>query len=161
MLDDGYTLRDANLNDVPVLVKQRRWMFEDMARLKGRGLDPTSLDAMDEAYTAYIQTHLGDGSLHAWVIQAGEQVVASGVVSTISQHPPHYVNVSGVIPYLHSVYTLQEYRRQGLARWIVKQAIDFCREKGFTIFKLHASQEGRPLYESLGFQSTNEMSLKF
>ena len=116
---------------------------------------------MDIAYSAYINTHLGDGSLHAWVIQAGEQVVASGAVSIINQYPPHFVNIHGDIPYLHSVYTLHEYRRKGMARRIVRQAIDFCRERGFTIFKLHASQEGRPLYESLGFQQTNEMSLKF
>jgi hypothetical protein len=37
--------------------------------------------------------------------------------------------------------------------------IAWCREQGYKTVALHASDEGRPLYESLGFQPTNEMRL--
>jgi hypothetical protein len=35
----------------------------------------------------------------------------------------------------------------------------WLKEQGFGSVVLHASDEGRPLYESLGFQPTNEMRL--
>jgi hypothetical protein len=37
--------------------------------------------------------------------------------------------------------------------------ISWCREQDFANVGLHASDEGRPLYEKLGFQPTNEMRL--
>jgi hypothetical protein len=37
--------------------------------------------------------------------------------------------------------------------------IDWCRTQGFMNVTLHASDKGRPLYESLGFEPTNEMRL--
>jgi hypothetical protein len=41
----------------------------------------------------------------------------------------------------------------------MKVMIAWCRENGFTSVGLHASEEGRPLYEQLSFQPTNEMRL--
>jgi hypothetical protein len=38
--------------------------------------------------------------------------------------------------------------------------LDWCRENGVDTIILHASAEGRSLYESLGFQATNEMRLR-
>lgn len=37
--------------------------------------------------------------------------------------------------------------------------IDWCRHEGFTHVSLHASADGRSLYESLGFEPSNEMRL--
>jgi hypothetical protein len=36
----------------------------------------------------------------------------------------------------------------------------WCAREGVGTVILHASDEGRPLYEKLGFEATNEMSLK-
>jgi len=38
--------------------------------------------------------------------------------------------------------------------------IEWCRKEGFVNVQLHASDQGRPLYESLGFKPTSEMQLK-
>jgi hypothetical protein len=37
--------------------------------------------------------------------------------------------------------------------------IDWCRKQRFDRVFLHASKDGRPLYEALGFEPTNEMQL--
>jgi hypothetical protein len=37
--------------------------------------------------------------------------------------------------------------------------MDWLRKEGFSKVGLHASDEGRPLYESLGFTVSNEMEL--
>ena len=37
--------------------------------------------------------------------------------------------------------------------------IAWCKKEGFARVTLHASELGRPLYESLGFEPNNEMTL--
>ena len=39
--------------------------------------------------------------------------------------------------------------------------LDWLRAQGLRSVNLHASQEGRHLYEKMGFEATNEMRLKF
>jgi GNAT superfamily N-acetyltransferase len=57
------------------------------------------------------------------------------------------------------MYTEPAYRRKGIARELMKRMIDWCRQEGFGTVLLHASKDGRSLYESLGFTPTNEMRL--
>jgi GNAT superfamily N-acetyltransferase len=58
-----------------------------------------------------------------------------------------------------NVFVDEEYRRRGIARALMEQTIAWCREDGFAFVGLHASDKGRPLYESMGFKPTNEMRL--
>jgi GNAT superfamily N-acetyltransferase len=47
-----------------------------------------------------------------------------------------------------------------LARWLVEAALHWCKANEIDFVILHASPEGRGLYESLGFQTGNEMRIK-
>jgi GNAT superfamily N-acetyltransferase len=154
----GYSLREATPADIPTLVNHRRRMFEDMAAAGGTPHDLAALDAMDVGYAAHLSLRLVDGAERAWVIESGDRIVASGAV-LLSEWLPLPSNLTGRLAYLHSVYTLPEHRRRGLARRIVVTAIEFCRAQGLRRLVLHASRDGRPLYESLGFAPTNEMRL--
>ena len=51
-----------------------------------------------------------------------------------------------------NVYTEPHARRQGLARRLMETAMVWCRDNGIRAVILHASPDGRPLYESLGLQ---------
>ena len=151
-------LREAVPADIPVLVRHRRWMFEDMDALQGLRHGPASLDAMDAAYARQLAWRLADGSLRAWVIEAEGRVVASGAV-LFSAWLPRPADLTERLAYLHSVYTEPAHRRRGMAKRIVQAALEACRSAGLRRVTLHASQEGYPLYEALGFQPTNEMRM--
>ena len=64
-------------------------------------------------------------------------------------------------PSLLNVYTEPEFRQRGIARRIMGTILAWLKEQGFPSASLHASDEGRPLYEDLGFEATNEMRLRF
>jgi hypothetical protein len=51
-------------------------------------------------------------------------------------------------------------RRRGIGHQLTQTIIAWCRERGFEWIYLHASDQGRPLYESLGFVPCSEMRLK-
>ena len=55
------------------------------------------------------------------------------------------------LAWIGMVLTRPEYRRQGLARRLMEDAIVAAEHRGIRTLKLDATDEGRPLYEALGF----------
>ncbi len=151
-------LRLATVDDIPALVSHRRRMFEDMYTDKDVVHDRASYDAMDDAYAVVLRYELPAGSTRAWVIEDNGSIAASGALKFSDWLPRPDGQRRGLV-YVHSVYTVPEYRRQGLARRILNAMIAYCRDNGWPRISLHASDFGRGLYEDLGFQPTNEMRL--
>jgi GNAT superfamily N-acetyltransferase len=60
-----------------------------------------------------------------------------------------------------NVYTEAEFRRRGIAQRVMAVIIAWAEAYGLRGVNLHASDEGRVLYEKLGFVQTNEMRLRF
>lgn len=152
-------LREATLADLAILVRHRRLMFEDIEASRDRMYPPEGWQAADDLYSHFVEDRLPCGTFHAWLIEVDGEVVASGAISIVDW-PPSPLVPTDQAAYLHSMYTCPAYRGQGFARRIVQAAIDYCRAHGIRRITLGASDAGRPLYESLGFQSNpRSMSL--
>jgi GNAT superfamily N-acetyltransferase len=152
-LPQQVTIRAAAVNDVPEILRQRRAMYEDM-----NYLDADALAAMVSISSDYFTKALSEGSLRAWLASAGNRIVAGGAI-VISPWPTHPYDLECRRATILNVYTYPEYRRRGLARRLMQTMVDWCRREGFTQVSLHASESGRHLYESLGFEPSNEMRL--
>lgn len=150
-------VRTARAEDIPVLVRSRVRMLEDMAVHGGTVLDPAlSIRIAQESTTLFTagwdQEHFG------WVCDVDGAAVASAMV-TLQPWLPHPRYPGGVRPYFHSVHTDPGHRGRGIARRLTEAAITWAREQGFTYFVLHASEQGRPIYERLGFTNSSEWIL--
>ena len=86
--------------------------------------------------------------------------IAAGVGLWLMDWPPHMIDSGPRRGNILNVYTRPQSRRLGLARRLMETALAWCRHNGVRAVILHASADGRPLYESLGFKSTNEMRLE-
>ena len=62
--------------------------------------------------------------------------------------------------WVNSVYVLPPLRRHGIARELMRAGLVWMRERGCVMARLRTSDEGRPLYESLGFVEGTEMELE-
>ena len=91
---------------------------------------------------------------------ADGEVVGSGCI-WLREDQPRPTNMRLVVPYLMSMYTAKKFRRQGVASLIVKGALKWCRKEKYDVIVLHASYKGRSVYESLGFEPSNEMKFRF
>lgn len=69
---------------------------------------------------------------------------------------PTYSHPTGKRGHIMNVYTRSEYRRMGAARKMVEFLISEARARGVTHISLDATEMGRPLYEALGFHSSEE-----
>ena len=69
---------------------------------------------------------------------------------------PTFSHPSGKRAHLMNVYTEKDYRRRGIARQLVNMLIGDARAHGATEISLDATENGRPLYESMGFKASEE-----
>ena len=151
--DPATRIRQATPEDVDVILHHRRSMFADM----GDGSDEEH-DAMVAAARPFIEAALSDGSYRGWFVEVDGRVVAGGGVAIVGFQPTPF-DPAPRRAWVLNMYTEPGFRRQGLARQVLESIIGWCREQGFGSLMLHASDAGRPLYEALGFERTNEMKL--
>jgi GNAT superfamily N-acetyltransferase len=151
---DG-TIRAATIVDIPALVRHRRMMWWDTGRR-----NEAALELMEMAAGEYFTSAVADGSYRGFlaVVADGEVVGGGGIV--ISQWPGMLGQRMPLRAMILNLYVEREYRRQGIARALMQVMIAWCCEHDFTNVGLHASDEGRALYEKLGFRPTNEMRLE-
>jgi GNAT superfamily N-acetyltransferase len=154
MLSNRIVIREATSQDIPEILRQRRAMYEDMGHKDAR-----ALATVVELSAGYLADALPNGTFRAWLAADGDRAVAGGAV-LISPWPAHPYDLECRRATILNVYTDREYRRQGIARQVMQTILDWCKHEGFARVNLHASEEGRHLYESLGFEPSNEMRLK-
>jgi len=154
-----YRIRRATAADAGVLARHRAEMFRDMGQLPD-GLSDTLIDAA----RAYFTQAIADGRYVGWVAElddrSGEIVAGAGLQLRELLPRPDAVRerlVRGPQALVLNVYTERAWRRRGVADALLRELLRSCRGNGIESVVLHASGEGRPLYEKLGFTPTNEM----
>jgi GNAT superfamily N-acetyltransferase len=155
MTTDEITIRPATLDDAETIYQQRLAMFED---IWGK-LDPQGVALMEATFVPWVRRGLADGSYRGWLACNGDGRVIAGGGLIVHEWMTHPRNPDPRRAYIANVYTAPDYRRQKIAQRIMQTIIAWCRDEGFKAVSLHASPFGRPLYESLGFEPSNEMRL--
>jgi GNAT superfamily N-acetyltransferase len=150
----GYTIREATLADAETIVRHRREMFFDMGYR-----EPAMLDELVNAFRPWLMDKLSREEYRTWFAIAEDGSIAAGAGLWLMNWPPGWLTSEPWRGNILNVYTEHAHRRRGLARKLVNTAVDWCRSKGIHIVILHSSDEGRPLYDSMGFQRTNEMRI--
>lgn len=149
------TVREATPADLDIILHHRRSMFFDMGHT-----DAAVLEAMLSTSRPFFAERLADGRYRGWLVEnSSHQVIAGGGIVVFDYHSSP-TDLSARRPVIVNMYTEAAYRRKGIARTLMEMMIEWCRQEGFRTILLHASDDGRPLYEKLGFKPTNEMRLK-
>ena len=153
-----YTIRRSALNDAATIARHRVEMFRDMGDVPSEGL---ARDLLEKS-TSALEALLADGSYVGWfATDADGRVIAGAGVHIKLQLPrishDHARVEDSPVPLAVNVYTEPQWRGKGVARTLMRELMRWASEQGTDRVVLHASDAGRPLYESLGFHSTNEM----
>lgn len=141
--------------DLDALVHQRRRMFEDM----GVG-DDAGREQMSAIFREWAREHIHAGDYLAWVACVGDDIMG-GAGLLLLEWPAAPDGDASPRGYIYNVYVEAAYRRRGIARRLVEAVLAECAARKIKRVRLHASDEGRPLYEKLGFVATNEMGYTF
>jgi GNAT superfamily N-acetyltransferase len=147
---DTVTIRQATLTDLPLLLNYRRAMAAEMD-----SADEVAVNRMIAALEPYLRSAIPEGRWHAWIAEPG----GCGSVEIVHWVPGR-LDPTPRRAWIHSLYIEPTFRGRGIGRRLTQTIIAWCRERGFGWVYLHASNLGRPLYESLGFEPSSEMRLK-
>lgn len=155
-------VRVATAADAAVLARQRADMFRDMGRL-----DAATYEPLIRAATEYFARAIPIGEYTGWIVTpdpATDTPIAGAGVQVRTMLPRPNEAGTALLPgpegIVLNVYTDRAWRRRGVAELVMRSVLDWARARGLGRLVLHASPEGRPLYEKLGFVATNEMRLK-
>ena len=151
-----HRIRLGSISDLAVILHHRQEMFRDMGFT-----DAELLADVAETAEPYFREALANGSYRAWLVETDDGRVIAGGGVLIAAWPGFPGEKQSRRVWILNMYTEPAYRRQGIAREIVAAIVEWCRVEGFKAVALHASRKGRGLYESFGFQPTNEMRLRF
>ena len=161
MTTRSFAVREATGSDIQLLARHRASMFRDMGKL------PTSEEAeLQRATEAYFTDAMPRGEYLAWIADSigppGAAIGGAGVqLRPILPRPriPAGELELGPEAIVLNVYVEPEWRRRGVAETLMRTLLAALAERGISRIVLHASDDGRRLYERLGFALTNEMQL--
>ena len=155
----GLKIRLGTATDAALLAEHRASMFREMGTLAASA-EPVLI----EASAKYFQTAVPSGEYIAWLMHEASdpaKVVAGGGVQIRSLLPRPDADglrlLIGREAIVLNMYVDRQWRRRGLARQLMNEIIGWARTAGIVRLVLHASDEGRPLYASMGFVPTPEM----
>ena len=159
----GFRVRAATPADAGVLARHRVEMFRDMGRLASEAVAEVLRTAAEPELRAW----LANGSYVGWLAEpddrAGEVAGGAGLqIRPLLPRPSRdgSVVLPGPEGYVLNVFVERAWRRRGVAVLLMGHVLAYAREHGLHTVTLHASAEGKPLYEKLGFAPTNEMRLR-
>ncbi len=136
-----------------LLVAHRRGMWKEIG-----GATPKELAAADPVYRHWALEGLREGWLLAFVAEDDRgRALGSGALWLAPSQPRPGRLARSRLPYILSMYTLPSARGRGVASALVGEMVRWAEAHGYPRVTLHASVQGRPVYERLGFVASNEM----
>lgn len=148
-------IREGTIADLDIVLYHRLHMFLEM----GYSNDEKMITSQQNSQGFFARA-LEQGTYKPWFAEtaSGQIVAGGGIVLTIRASTPKHPEL--LRAEILNVYTEPAFRRQGLARDLMLTMIAWCKKERFSWVSLHASDAGRPLYDSLGFKPTKEMRLE-
>ncbi len=143
------TIRRATVDDVEELLQLRLKLSRETGDL--RRDDPAR--EFIEGTRSYLLDTLPTGRFLAWVAEIERRIIAtSGLV--FFEKPPTAQNLAGLEAYVMNMYTLPEWRGQGIATSLMQEIIRYVKTTSARRIWLRTTRDGQHVYEHSGFRFT-------
>jgi ribosomal protein S18 acetylase RimI-like enzyme len=144
--------RRATVDDSGLITLHRKSMFADM-----RDAPDSILDEMARNFQPWVRRMITADKYAGWITSDDERPIASAGL-LILDWAPHFLDPTCTQRgYILNIFVEPEYRGRGIAKALTKACMDEAKRRDIGVIALHASQKGQPVYEKLGFKTSNEM----
>jgi GNAT superfamily N-acetyltransferase len=157
-MHETFRIRRATAQDAGIVAWHRARMFQDMG-----DVSDDAFEILRAKARARLKEWLDSGDYVGWLATPADQpeMVVGGAGVQLQPILPRPVNPSTVGECRQgtvvNVFTEPQWRRRGIAGLLMKEIITWSKDEHLDRLLLHASDEGRSVYERLGFIAGNEM----
>ena len=130
--------------DIESIVNMRMQMLAETT-------DDPMPDGLDAQIRRFVRKHMKDGTCMGVLAEKEGRVIADAVIY-IFETMPDEINMAGRTAMLYNVYTVPEFRGQGIMAQMLPEVIKLAREAGAVELKMTAAPKAIPLYERMGFR---------
>ena len=153
-----FRIRRATVRNADIIAWHRARMFQDMGEVSGHAFETLRAKAQSR-----LEAWLERGDYVGWVASPADmpETIVGGAGVQLQPILPRPLSRSAIGEgrqgTIVNVFTEPEWRRRGVAALLLKEIIIWSRKESLDRLILHASEQGRALYEGLGFVPGNEM----
>ena len=157
-MPDTFRIRRATAQDADIVAWHRARMFQDMG-----DVSRDAFEILRAKARARLKEWLDSGDYVGWLATPADQpeMVVGGAGVQLQPILPRPLDVStigeGRQGTIVNVFTEPQWRQRGIAGLLIKEIIIWSKNEQIDRLVLHASDEGRSVYENLGFVASNEM----
>ena len=155
---DAFEIRRATVQDADIISWHRARMFQDMGNVLGN-----AFEILRTKTRTRLEQWLDNENYIGWLATPADkpEMIVAGAGVQLQPILPRPVDVStigeGRQGTIVNVFTEPQWRRRGIADLLIKEIIVWSKNEQLDRLILHASDEGRSIYEKLGFVASNEM----
>lgn len=134
--------RKLTEKDLDTFIEMRIRQLREEGAKENIDLKPALID--------YYNRHMADGTFVSWLAVDGDRIVGTSGMSFVEK-PPYFSCPNGKIGLLSSMFTANDYRRQGIAKELLTRVVNEAKEYGCGCVQITASDMGVLLYTDFGF----------
>jgi len=155
LTQDAMRVRTGTLEEDALIANHFYQMWIDL-EVPATAIEPDWLNITLE----YIKQARHTLNYQAFVAEVNEQIVGSASCQRFAGLYPLILKAEHRnYGYIWGVYVEPAYRKRGIATQLTQQTIDYLKSLGCTHALLNASPLGKPVYDRLGFTTSNAMQL--
>lgn len=148
----GDVVQKASLNEIDEIIELKLSMFRETGHL-----DLLADDAKQRIFQKYTDLYKNDEAIH-FIVKNGNRIIAC-CGGFIKSDIPYCFFKRPFYGFIGDVYTIPDERGKGLATELTKATISWLKSKGVMTIRLLAYEQGKPIYQKIGFTCTDEMEL--
>jgi ribosomal protein S18 acetylase RimI-like enzyme len=147
--------RRASINDCELLIDYRILFLSETYGPRS----PEMISELKRSLRAYFTRAFENNSFISWIAEYDEKPVGfSGLV--IREQPGNFETVNGRTGYILNMFTLKEFRNNGICNMLFQKLLDEATLLGLEKVELHATNDGESVYRQFGFTEPHDKALE-
>ena len=147
-------IKKATAADIDLLIELRMAYLE----AENENISNADKDKIRPQIIKYFTEHI-DNDFIAMIAYDNDRAVST-VFMVMSNKPANLSFINGITANILNVYTHPDYRRRGIATKVMNKLIDEAKKYEVSCIDLYATEQGKPLYEKLGFKNPKNTAMR-
>jgi GNAT superfamily N-acetyltransferase len=149
------TLKKAGIADIDTIIDYRINFLEEVQGNCDKEIEKKLRNSLQQYFTRSFEN---DSFVSRIALYENKPVGFSGMV--IREQPGNFDIPNGKTGYVLNMFTLKEYRNNGIGTILIKKLIEEAKQRNLDRIELHATEDSEPIYRRFGFTEPQDKVLE-